>query len=288
MILKGDLDMEYGSLYLVATPIGNLNDITYRALETLRGSDLIACEDTRHSLKLLNHFGIQKPLTSYFEHNRKEKGEYIMSLLKEGKNVSLVTDAGTPAISDPGEDLVKMCIAEGIKVVPIPGAAALINALIISGQETGRFCFEGFLSVNKKSRSEHLEALLEEKRTMIFYEAPHKLRKTLDDMAEVFGDRSISIVREITKVHEECTLTTLKNAIEYYKTNNPKGEYVLVISGKSEEETEQENAEKYSSLSVKEHVDMLIEDGMDKKDAIKEAARQRGVPRRDVYNEYVK
>ena len=280
--------MEYGSLYLVATPIGNLNDITYRALETLRGSDLIACEDTRHSLKLLNHFGIQKPLTSYFEHNRKEKGEYIMSLLKEGKNVSLVTDAGTPAISDPGEDLVKMCIAEGIKVVPIPGAAALINALIISGQETGRFCFEGFLSVNKKSRSEHLEALLEEKRTMIFYEAPHKLRKTLDDMAEVFGDRSISIVREITKVHEECTLTTLKNAIEYYKTNNPKGEYVLVISGKSEEETEQENAEKYSSLSVKEHVDMLIEDGMDKKDAIKEAARQRGVPRRDVYNEYVK
>ena len=276
--------MEYGSLYLVATPIGNLNDITYRALETLRGSDLIACEDTRHSLKLLNHFGIQKPLTSYFEHNRKEKGEYIMSLLKEGKNVSLVTDAGTPAISDPGEDLVKMCIAEGIKVVPIPGAAALINALIISGQETGRFCFEGFLSVNKKSRSEHLEALLEEKRTMIFYEAPHKLRKTLDDMAEVFGDRSISI----TKVHEECTLTTLKNAIEYYKTNNPKGEYVLVISGKSEEETEQENAEKYSSLSVKEHVDMLIEDGMDKKDAIKEAARQRGVPRRDVYNEYVK
>lgn len=280
--------MNYGSLYLVATPIGNLNDITYRAVETLKNSDLIACEDTRHSLKLLNHFGIQKPLTSYFEHNRKEKGEYIISLLKDGKNVSLVTDAGTPAISDPGEDLVGLCIEEGIKVVPVPGAVALINALIVSGQNTGRFCFEGFLSVNKKSRAEHLEALADEKRTMIFYEAPHKLRKTLDDMAEIFGDRGISIVREITKVHEECSFTTLKKAVEYYKDNNPKGEYVLVVAGKSEEEAENENAQKYASLSVNEHVDMLIENGINKKEAIKEAARERGVPRRDVYNEYVK
>ena len=280
--------MNYGSLYLVATPIGNLNDITYRAVETLKNSDLIACEDTRHSLKLLNHFDIQKPLTSYFEHNRKEKGEYIISLIKEGKNVSLVTDAGTPAISDPGEDLVKLCIEEGIKVVPVPGAVALINALIISGQNTGRFCFEGFLSVNKKSRIDHLDSLTDEKRTMIFYEAPHKLKKTLDDMAEVFGNRPISIVREITKVHEECFFTTLNDAVEFYKDNIPKGEYVLVVAGKSDEEEEIENAEKYASMSVKEHVDMLIENGTDKKQAIKDVATLRGIPKRDVYNEYVR
>ena len=280
--------MNYGSLYLVATPIGNLNDITYRAVETLKNSDLIACEDTRHSLKLLNHFDIQKPLTSYFEHNRKEKGEYIISLIKEGKNVSLVTDAGTPAISDPGEDLVKLCIEEGIKVVPVPGAVALINALIISGQNTGRFCFEGFLSVNKKSRIDHLDSLTDEKRTMIFYEAPHKLKKTLDDMAEIFGNRPISIVREITKVHEECFFTTLNNAVEFYKENIPKGEYVLVVAGKSDEEEEIENAEKYASMSVKEHVDMLIESGTDKKQAIKDVATLRGIPKRDVYNEYVR
>ena len=280
--------MNYGSLYLVATPIGNLNDITYRAVETLKNSDLIACEDTRHSLKLLNHFDIQKPLTSYFEHNRKEKGEYIISLIKEGKNVSLVTDAGTPAISDPGEDLVKLCIEEGIKVVPVPGAVALINALIISGQNTGRFCFEGFLSVNKKSRIDHLDSLTDEKRTMIFYEAPHKLKKTLDDMAEVFGNRPISIVREITKVHEECFFTTLNDAVEFYKDNIPKGEYVLVVAGKSDEEEEIENAEKYASMSVKEHVDMLIENGTDKKQAIKDVATLRGIPKRDAYNEYVR
>ena len=280
--------MNYGSLYLVATPIGNLNDITYRAVETLKNSDLIACEDTRHSLKLLNHFDIQKPLTSYFEHNRKEKGEYIISLIKEGKNVSLVTDAGTPAISDPGEDLVKLCIEEGIKVVPVPGAVALINALIISGQNTGRFCFEGFLSVNKKSRIDHLNSLTDEKRTMIFYEAPHKLKKTLDDMAEVFGNRPISIVREITKVHEECFFTTLNGAVDFYKDNIPKGEYVLVVAGKSDEEEEIENAEKYASMSVKEHVDMLIENGTDKKQAIKDVATLRGIPKRDVYNEYVR
>ena len=272
----------------MATPIGNLNDITYRAVETLKNSDLIACEDTRHSLKLLNHFNIQKPLTSYFEHNRREKGEYIISLIKEGKNVSLVTDAGTPAISDPGEDLVKLCIEEGIKVIPVPGAVALINALIISGQNTGRFCFEGFLSVNKKSRIDHLNSLVGEKRTMIFYEAPHKLKKTLDDMAEVFGNRPLSIVREITKVHEECNFTTLNEAIEFYKDNIPKGEYVLVVAGKSDEEEETENAEKYAKMSVKEHVDMLVANGTDKKQAIKDVALLRGIPKRDVYNEYVK
>lgn len=282
--------MENGKLYLVATPIGNLEDITYRALETLKNADMIACEDTRHSLKLLNHFDIQKPLTSYFEHNKKEKGEYLISLLKDGKNIALITDAGTPAISDPGEDLVRLCINCGIKVVPVPGAVALINALIMSGQDTGRFCFEGFLSVNKKSRNEHLESLKEETRTMIFHEAPHKLLRTLGDMLQIFGNRSISIVRELTKIHEECMLTTLEDALRYYGEDNhyPKGEYVLVVAGKSREEAEREKEELFSDLSVKEHVESLIATGLSKKDAIKEAAKQRGVARRDVYNEYEK
>ena len=278
--------MEYGKLYLVATPIGNLEDITYRAVSTLNKVSLIACEDTRHSLKLFNHFDIQKPLTSYFEHNKKEKGEYIVSVLKGGDDVALVTDAGTPAISDPGQDLVRMCISKGIDVVPVPGAAALINALIISGQDTGRFCFEGFLSVNKKSRNEHLTSLKNEKRTMIFYEAPHKLTRTLLDMYECFGDRSISIVRELTKLHEESRLTTLSQAMEYYTDNNPKGEYVLVVAGKSDEAELKEKQEEFSYLTVKEHVDMLIEGGMTKKDAVKEAAKQRGAAKRDIYNEY--
>lgn len=280
--------MKYGSLYLCATPIGNLDDITIRTLNTLKEADLIACEDTRHSLKLLNHFDIHKPLTSYFEHNKKEKGEYIISVLKEGKKVALVTDAGTPAISDPGEDLVRLCISAGIKVVPVPGAAALINALIISGKDTGRFCFEGFLSVNKKSRAEHLELLKDESRTMIFYEAPHKLKRTLDDMINVFGDRPVSIVRELTKLHEECRVTTLKGAAEYYEVNAPKGEYVLVLAGKSPEEKALENVSRFESMTLSEHVDMLIQGGLNKKEAIKEAAHQRGLSRRDVYNEYVR
>lgn len=278
--------MDFGKLYLVATPIGNLEDITLRALNVLKQVSLIACEDTRHSLKLLNHFDIQKPLTSYFEHNKKEKGEYIISVLKGGEDVALVTDAGTPAISDPGEDLVRLCIDEGIRVVPVPGAAALINALIISGKDTGRFCFEGFLSVNKKSRCQHLSSLADEKRTMIFYEAPHKLRRTLEDMYKVFGDREISIVREITKLHEECMSTTLKRAIDFYEDSAPKGEYVLVLSGKSLKEEQEEKEDKFKDMSIKEHVDSLIASGLGKKDAVREAANQRGLPRRDVYNEY--
>ncbi len=280
--------MQYGKLYLVATPIGNLEDITFRAISTLKNVDLIACEDTRHSLKLLNHFDIKKPLTSYFEHNKKEKGEYIVSLLKDGKDAALITDAGTPAISDPGEDLVKLCIAEGITVVPVPGAAALINALIISGQDTGRFCFEGFLSVNKKSRNEHLDALKDEKRTMIFHEAPHKLIRTLTDMLEVFGNRSISIVRELTKLHEECVFTTLEDALKFYTDNSPKGEYVLVVAGKSKDEETRDKEQLFEGLSVTEHVDLLIKSGLSKKDAIKETARLRTLARRDVYNEYEK
>lgn len=280
--------MECGKLFLVATPIGNLEDITIRALNTLKAVSLIACEDTRHSLKLLNHFDIHKPLTSYFEHNKKEKGEYIISVLKGGEDVALVTDAGTPAISDPGEDLVRLCIAEGIKVVPVPGAAALINALIISGRDTGRFCFEGFLSVNKKSRNEHLASLADEKRTMIFYEAPHKLKRTLADMYTVFGDREISIVRELTKLHEECMPTALSQAIAYYEENAPKGEYVLVVAGKSPEQEQEEKENQYKDMSIKEHIDFLIASGICKKDAIKRAAQERGVSKRDVYNEYEK
>ena len=280
--------MDKGILYLCATPIGNLDDITVRCLNTLRECDLIACEDTRHSLKLLNHFDIHKPLTSYYEHNKKEKGAYIIEEIESGKNVALITDAGTPAISDPGEDLVKMCIDAGIRVVPVPGSVALINALIISGQNTTRFAFEGFLSVNKKSRFEHLESVKDDTRTLIFYEAPHKLTRTLADMRKYFGNRSLSIVRELTKIHEECMLTTFDDAIEYYGENAPKGEYVLIVSGASPEEKEAKEAETFLAMSVTDHVNLLINSGLDKKEAIKQAAKERGISKRDVYNEFVK
>ena len=275
--------MEYGILYLCATPIGNLDDISVRALNTLKSCDIIACEDTRHSLGLLNHFGITAKLTSYFEHNKKQKGAYLTAELKSGKNIALITDAGTPAISDPGEDLVKLCIKEGIRVVPIPGCAALINALIISGLNTTRFTFEGFLSVNKKSRNEHLESLKNDTHTMIFYEAPHKIERTLADMLRCFGNRRISIVKELTKIHEGCMYTTLEDAVEYFKSNPPKGEYVIVIEGKNPDELKKENASEYDSVSVPDHVNMLTEDGFDKKAAIKEVARLRDMPKREVY-----
>lgn len=275
--------MEYGILYLCATPIGNLDDISVRALNTLKSCDIIACEDTRHSLGLLNHFGITAKLTSYFEHNKKQKGAYLAAELKSGKNIALITDAGTPAISDPGEDLVKLCIKEGIRVVPIPGCAALINALIISGLNTTRFTFEGFLSVNKKSRNEHLESLKNDTHTMIFYEAPHKIERTLADMLRCFGNRRISIVKELTKIHESCMHTTFEDAIEYFKSNPPKGEYVIVIEGKNPDEIKKENASEYDSVSVPDHVNKLMEDGFDKKAAIKEVARLRDMPKREVY-----
>ncbi len=282
------MNVDKGILYLCATPIGNLDDITVRCLNTLRECDLIACEDTRHSLKLLNHFDIHKPLTSYYEHNKKEKGAYIIEEIMSGKKVALVTDAGTPAISDPGEDLVKMCIDAGIRVVPVPGSVALINALIISGQNTTRFAFEGFLSVNKKSRFEHLESVKDDTRTLVFYEAPHKLTRTLADMRKYFGNRSLSIVRELTKIHEECRLTTFDDAIEYYSENAPKGEYVLVVSGASPEEKEAKETEGFLAMSVTEHVNLLINSGIDKKEAIKQAAKERGISKREVYNEFVK
>ena len=278
--------MEYGKLYLCATPIGNLDDITFRTIETLKMVDLIACEDTRYSKKLLNHFEISKPLTSYFEHNKIEKGLLIIEELKQGKNVALITDAGTPAISDPGEDLVRQCAQEGIDVVPLPGCVAFVNALIVSALPTGRFTFEGFLSVNRKNRIKHLEDVKDDVRTLIFYEAPHKLLKTLKDMLVYFGDRKIALVRELTKIHEEIKRTTLSDAVNYYEENQPKGEFVLVIEGKNEEEIIDEKSKEFDDIPIVEHVDMMIKEGMDKKSAIKEVAHLRNMSKRDVYNLY--
>ena len=275
-----------GKLYLCATPIGNLGDITYRCVETLKSVDLIAAEDTRRTLGLLNHLDIEKPLTSYFEHNKKEKGEYLISEMKKGKSIALVSDAGTPAISDPGEDLVKMCIEAEIDVVPVPGAVAGINALISSGFSTQRFTFEGFLTVNKRGRTEHLKSLSEEQRTMIFYEAPHKLLSTLRDMLAVLGDRRIALCREITKLHEEFVRTTISKAISKYEENPPRGEFVIVIEGKKSEEIEAEKEAVWQKMSVCEHVEMYINQGIDEKEALKKTAKDRGVSKRDIYNEY--
>ncbi len=270
-----------GKLYLCATPIGNLSDITLRCLEILKSVDLIAAEDTRRTLTLLNHFEISKPLTSYYEHNRKEKGIFLAEEMEKGKNIALVSDAGTPAISDPGEDLVAICIEKGIEVVPVPGPVAAINALIGSGMPTGRFTFEGFLSVNKQSRREHLLSVAKEQRTMIFYEAPHKLLSTLRDFKTYFGgERKISLCRELTKIHEEFVRLTIDGAIAKYEETPPKGEFVLVIEGAPEE------IEDYSSVSVKDHVMRYIESGMSEKDAMRAAAKDRGVKKSDIYAEY--
>lgn len=275
-----------GILYLCATPIGNLSDVSARCIEIFNTVDLIAAEDTRRTIKLLNHLGISKPLTSYHEHNKKEKGIYITGLLKEGKNVALVSDAGTPAISDPGEDLVKMCIENDLTVTSIPGPVAAINALILSGISTGRFAFEGFLSVNNRHRHNHLESVKNDTHTLIFYEAPHKLRYTLADMAKYFGgNRRIALVRELTKIHEEILRMTLDEAIAYYEEKSPKGEYVIIVEGY----TESEDAPKWwDSLSYTEHVQKYLESDMTEKDAIKQAAKDRNIPKREVYNEYMK
>ena len=268
-----------GMLYLVPTPIGNLGDISTRCRETLEQADFIAAEDTRVSLKLLNHLGIRKSLVSYYEHNKAFKGEQILERILNGETCALVSDAGSPAISDPGEDLVKLCHANGITVCAIPGPCAVITALSISGQSTGRFCFEGFLSTAKKSRREHLESLQKEQRTMIFYEAPHKLLTTLEDMAEVFGpDRSISLCRELTKLHEEVVITTLGGAIARYTENAPKGEFVLVIAGAPEEVKESASLE---DASVR--VQQLMEEGLSRKDAVKQTAKELNLPKNAVY-----
>ena len=269
-----------GMLYLVPTPIGNLGDISTRCRETLENADFIAAEDTRVSLKLLNHLGIKKSLVSYYEHNKAFKGEQIVERILAGETCALVSDAGSPAISDPGEDLVKQCAAAGITVCAIPGPCAAITALSISGQATGRFCFEGFLSTSKKSRREHLDSLKKETRTMIFYEAPHKLVATLEDMAEVFGEnRPISLCRELTKLHEEVVRTTLGAAVAKYTENSPKGEFVLIVAG-AEPEIEETPTEDDAAGYLK----RLITSGMSRKDAIKQTAKDLGLPKNVVYD----
>ena len=268
-----------GMLYLVPTPIGNLGDISQRCRETLEQADFIAAEDTRVSLKLLNHLGIKKSLVSYYEHNKAFKGEQIVERILAGETCALVSDAGSPAISDPGEDLVRQCAAAGITVCAVPGPCAVITALSISGQSTGRFCFEGFLSTAKKSRREHLESLRQERRTMIFYEAPHKLTATLADMVETFGpDRSISLCRELTKLHEEVVRTTLSQALERYTTQPPKGEFVLVVAGAPLPEAPTSDPEDASS-----RLRDLMESGMSRKDAVKQTARELKLPKNTVY-----
>lgn len=268
-----------GILYLVPTPIGNLGDISLRARQTLENADFIAAEDTRVSLKLLNHLEIKKPLVSYYEHNKTFKGGRIVERILAGETCALVSDAGSPAISDPGEDLVKECAAAGITVCAIPGPCAAITALSISGQSTGRFCFEGFLSMSKKSRREHLDSLRAEKRTMIFYEAPHKLMNTLEDMVEVFGqERPISFCRELTKLHEEVIRTTLGEAIVYFTETPPKGEFVLVVAGAPEEAKEIPTATDAAG-----RVNELISQGLSRKDAIKQTAQELGLPKNAVY-----
>ena len=268
-----------GMLYLVPTPIGNLGDISKRARETLESADFIAAEDTRVTLKLLNHLELKKPLVSYYEHNKSFKGEKILDRILGGETCALVSDAGSPAISDPGEDLVKQCAAAGIPVCAIPGPCAAITALSISGQSTGRFCFEGFLSTAKKSRREHLESLIGEHRTMIFYEAPHKLLTTLQDMAAVFGQtRPISLCRELTKLHEEVVRTTLGEAVARYTENPPKGEFVLIVAG-APEEAKELPSEADAAVRVK----ALLEQGLSRKDAVKQTAAELGLPKNTVY-----
>lgn len=265
-------------LYVVGTPIGNLGDISPRALETLEKVDFIAAEDTRVSLKLLNHFGIKKPMISYFEHNRREKGEIIVDRILGGETCAIITDAGMPAVSDPGEDLVALCHERGVKVSVVPGPSAFVAALALSGMNVGRFTFEGFLSMNKQSRREHLASIRDEKRTMIFYEAPHKLAATLKDFYEILGDREITIVREITKIHEEVIKTNLADASEKYADNSLKGEIVLVIEGKKEEEESEITLDDAIILARK-----YMDEGMGISMAAKQAAKETGIKKGDIY-----
>lgn len=272
-----------GILYLCATPIGNLQDMTPRVVETLKEVDLIAAEDTRNSMKLLNHFEIKTPMTSYHEFNKVEKALYLVEQLLMGKNIALITDAGTPAISDPGEILVRECQKANITVTSLPGACALITALTLSGLNTRRFCMEGFLPADKKEKKEILEELKQESRTMILYEAPHRLTKTLAELYEVLGDREIALCRELTKKFETVFKTTLKEAIAYYEENDPRGEYVLVIEGKSREEKKQEKIDEWEKMSIEEHVAYYENQGIDHKEALKKVAKDRGVGKRDIY-----
>ena len=274
-----------GTLYLVATPIGNLEDMSFRAVRTLKEVDLIACEDTRTSRTLLSHFEIKTPVTSYHEFNKFEKADELLDALSSGKNIALITDAGTPGISDPGEELVAMAFEQGLEVIPIPGACAFVNAAISSAQSVRRIAFEAFLPKDKKERQRIMSELKDETRTIVIYEAPHHLKKTLTELSEVLGgSRSLTLVRELTKKFEEKRKTTFDEALSFFEDNDPRGEYVLVIEGKSKEEQRAEQTEQFSDLSIEEHVLHYInEEGMDKKSAMKAAAKDRGVSKRDIY-----
>lgn len=270
-------------LYICATPIGNLEDITLRTLRILKEVDLIAAEDTRNSIKLLNHFEIKTPMTSYHEFNKYDKAKVLVEKMLGGTDIALITDAGTPAISDPGEELVRQCLEAGVEVTSLPGPSAMVTALTISGQKTRRFCFEAFLPYDKKERGQVLEELARETRTIIVYEAPHKLKKTLQDLYDALGNRSISLCRELTKKHEENQRTTLEEAIAFYEEREPRGEYVLVIEGADREQLRAEEMQDILSLSIPEHVELYMKQGMDKKDAMKAAAKDRGVGKREIY-----
>lgn len=272
-----------GTLYLCATPIGNLEDMTFRAIRVLQEVDLIAAEDTRNSIKLLNHFEIKTPMTSYHEYNKIEKGHYLIEQLQNGVNIALITDAGTPGISDPGEELVKMAYEAGITVTSLPGACAAVTALTLSGLATRRFCFEAFLPTDKKERKRILEELKTETRTTILYEAPHRLLKTLEELLEALGDRRVTVCRELTKKHEIALLTTLQEAITFYEAEGVKGECVLVLEGVSSEALEKEKQDSFLELSIEEHMERYLLQGMDKKEAMKAVAADRGISKRDVY-----
>lgn len=274
-----------GKLYLCATPIGNLEDMTLRVLRILQEVDLIAAEDTRNSIKLLNHFEIKTPMTSYHEYNKIEKAKDLIRQMQEGKNVALITDAGTPGISDPGEELVRMCYDAGVEVTSLPGACACVTALTLSGLPTRRFCFEAFLPTEKKERREILKELEEETRTIILYEAPHRLVRTLEELTEFLGERRISVCRELTKKHETVFQTTVAEALEYYRENAPKGECVLVIEGKSRDAIRAKEQQRWEELSVEEHMEHYLSQGIEKKEAMKLVAKDRGVSKRDIYQE---
>lgn len=277
-----------GTLYLCATPIGNLQDITERVLLTLKEVDLIAAEDTRNSIRLLNHFEIRTPMTSYHEYNKVEKAHYLVDQLLTGKNIALITDAGTPAISDPGEVLVAECQKAGVPVTSLPGCCACITALTLSGLPTRRFCFEGFLPTDKKEKAFVLEELARETRTMILYEAPHHLKRTLSELLETLGERRITLCRELTKKFETIMPTTLEGAADYYEENEPKGEYVLVIEGKSRKEIEEEQQKSWESMSIEEHMAFYEKQGIDRKSAMKKVAADRGVGKREIYQALLK
>ena len=276
-----------GILYLCATPIGNLEDMTFRCIRILNEADLIAAEDTRNSIKLLNHFEIKTPMTSYHEYNKIEKGHKLVERLLAGENIALITDAGTPGISDPGEELVKMCQEAGVTVTAIPGPAACITALTISGLPTRRFAFEAFLPTDKKERQEILNELKDETRTIILYEAPHRLVKTLKLLQENLGNRRISICRELTKKHETVFATTIEDALSYYEEQDPKGECVMVIEGKSREEIRANEQARWEEMSIPEHMDYYEKQGIDHKEAMKRVAKDRGVSKRDIYKELI-